>query len=417
MKTILKNKHLITLGLAETISGMGSWITMMAVFSILIFKGGGNVWQSSGIMLAGLLPLLIFSPLAGKLADRFSKKYLMMASELLSAAVILAIFLTQNPALIYVLIALQAALGSVMGPARQALVPALVSHPDELTRANAFLQQLASFIKIGAPMLAGLLITWLGPYNAMLFDVLSFILGAGILFFLPNLKAGRTNPGAAEDAVAAGQAQPGLKPLAVIWRTPALRLLFVTSFLMIISVMAFDILGAIYTRDILQGDESMFGLLIGAVGLGTVLSGFYLLLRQKTVNPWQDLKLGLFLLMFLPGLLVSASFFEPSLFTKGIALVSSFIGGVGVGFLLVQLGTLLQTLSPPAILGTISGYYQASMVAGQLISILGAPLLVPGLLGMTAFLFLVAVCLGLVWIYMAASVSLMQRRQFAKAAI
>ena len=154
MKSFLsQNKHLLTLGLAETISGVGNWITMMAVFSLLIFKGGGDIWQSSGIMLAGLLPLLIFSPLAGKLADRFSKKYLMIASELLSGLTILLIFLTKRPDWILGLVAVQAALSSVMGPARQALVPSLVSQPTELTRANAWLQQLASFTKIGAPML------------------------------------------------------------------------------------------------------------------------------------------------------------------------------------------------------------------------------------------------------------------------
>jgi MFS family permease len=410
----VKNKYLLTLGIAETVSGVGSWITMMAVYSILIFKQGGGVWQSSGIMLAGLLPLLMFSALAGKLADRFNKKYLMIASELLSGAVILAIFVSRQPGLILFLLALQATVSAIMGPARQSLIPALVTNPDELTRANAFLQQLASFVKIGAPMLAGLVIALMGPYNAMIFDVISFGLSALILLRLPNIGAVQVEP-----EVTASDTHPTaaatFKPLAVIKQSPGLRLLFAATFLMIISVMAFDILGSICTRDILRGDESLFGLLIGLTGLGTVLSGFYLMLRQKTVDPWQDFKLGVGLLMFLPGLLAVVSLLESSPFSLGLVIVGVLVGGIGVGFFMVQTSTLLQTLSPGPILGSISGYYQTVCVAGQLIAIVGVPLVVPQVVGITALFLLITASLGGVVIYTAFSLAAMQRRQFTGA--
>jgi len=57
--SIMRNRHLITLGIAKTVSGAGNWITMMVVFSILIFEGGGDVWQNSGILLVGLLTTLL----------------------------------------------------------------------------------------------------------------------------------------------------------------------------------------------------------------------------------------------------------------------------------------------------------------------------------------------------------------------
>ena len=417
MKTLLlNNKHLLTLGIAETVSGVGNWITMMAIFSLLIFKGHGDVWQSSGIMLAGLLPLLVFSPLAGKLADRFNKKYLMIASELLSGAVVLNMFLTRQPSLLLILLALQAATGSLMGPARQALIPSLVSEPDELTRANAFLQQLASFTKIGAPMLAGLVITLIGAYNAMIFDVISFILSALILLRLPNIKVAAAEPAATTNAaVPTTQDKAGLKPLAVIKESPGLRLLFMATFLMIISVITFDILGSICIRDLLQGDESMFGVFISLVGLGTVLSGFYLMLRQKNTDPWQDVKLGIGLMVFIPAMLVLVGLLGPSSLSTGLAMAGCFVGGMGVGFFLVQSATLLQTLSPAAILGSISGYYQASIVAGQAIAIVGVPLLVPHLVSITTFFAFITLSLSSVVIYMAVALSAMQRRQLVVA--
>jgi hypothetical protein len=185
--------------------------------------------------------------------------------------------------------------------------------------------------------------------------------------------------------------------------------------LMIISLMAFDILSSICTRDILQGDESLFGVLIGLVGFGTVLSGFYLMLRKKKVNPWQDFKVGLGLMMFLPGIVGLVSLLNASVLSMGLAMVGVFVGGLGVGFFMVQTSTLLQTLSPAAILGSISGYYQTVCVAGQIVAILGVPLVTPYLISMATLFFLMTAGLGGVVIYTAVSLAAMQRRQLTSA--
>ncbi|MDQ4076956.1 MAG: hypothetical protein M3220_12010 [Chloroflexota bacterium] len=54
------------------------------------------------------------------------------------------------------------------------MIPMLVRR-ENLSRANAFLQQLSSFVKIDAPILGGVIVGALGPHNAMVLDVLSFI--------------------------------------------------------------------------------------------------------------------------------------------------------------------------------------------------------------------------------------------------
>ncbi len=59
---LLKNRTLVTIGVAESISGIGDWITMMAIFAILVFRGTGGVAESSGIFMAGLLPTLAGQP-------------------------------------------------------------------------------------------------------------------------------------------------------------------------------------------------------------------------------------------------------------------------------------------------------------------------------------------------------------------
>jgi hypothetical protein len=55
-ETDFKDRTLLIIGAAEMVSGIGDWITMMAVLAMLVFRGDGGVMSSSGIFLAGLLP-------------------------------------------------------------------------------------------------------------------------------------------------------------------------------------------------------------------------------------------------------------------------------------------------------------------------------------------------------------------------
>ena len=159
---ILKNRSLVLIGVAETVSGIGNWITMMAVFAMVVFNREGTIVQSSAIFLAGLVPTLIASPIAGWLSDRYDRKRLMIVSEILSGIVTTVLIFTQSLSLIYIILALQAITISIMAPARQAAVPDLVEK-TQLSQANAFLQQLSGLTKIFAPMFAGMLLTVSNP--------------------------------------------------------------------------------------------------------------------------------------------------------------------------------------------------------------------------------------------------------------
>ena len=198
LKALIKNRSLVILGVSESVSNIGNWITMMAVLTMVLFKGGGGVKESSLIMLAGLLPTLLFSPVAGWLCDRYDRKWLMIISELSSGLLIAGLIFVTRLEWILVILALQATSLAIMSPARQSVVPGLVD-PQELTRANAFLQQLSGIIKIGAPMLAGLVLAVMNPHQAIILDIISFGLSALILGRLPAMKPQKGIPSEQQD--------------------------------------------------------------------------------------------------------------------------------------------------------------------------------------------------------------------------
>jgi MFS family permease len=378
--TLFRNRSLLILGFSESVSGVGNWITMMAVYALVVFRGDGSVIQTSAIFVAGLLPTLIASPAAGWLCDRYDRKHLMIASELLSGLFIAGLIFVSRLEWILAIIALQAISISLMTPARQAVVPSLVARND-LTRANAFLQQLAGIIKIGAPMLAGLILTVMNPHQAVILDIISFLLSALILSRLPSLPPHKAEITSQTDH--AGSSQDGLLP--ALRSLPLLRLLFAITFLAILIIIGFDILAPIFTRDILHQDEKFFGLIIGLVGLGTLAVSFLLMGRKTNQNLWKDILLGLILLGCIPfALALSVNLSDPIL-RNALVVSASLVGGAGNGLLIIQSGTLLQTLTPPALLGRMGGVYQSAAVAGQMVGILLTPLLVPAIMPIASF--------------------------------
>jgi MFS family permease len=390
-----RNHHLLILGFAESVSGIGNWITGLAIYALIVFRGSGNVLESSGVLLAGLGPMLLCSPLAGWLCDRFDRKRLMIASEVLSGLVVACLIFTTRLELIYALLALQAVAGSIMSPARQSAIPALVDRAD-LTRANALLQQLSSLVKIGAPILAGGVLTVLSPHAALVLDVVSFALSALILSRLPSLPPGE-RPAPAEAAHAttpapkgapegAPNGAPALSLAAVLRAAPRLRLLLGTGFAVTLTIMGFDVLCPVFTRDVLHGGESLFGTLIGLIGLGSVVAAAGLFWRKGARDPWPDMVLGLALLGAVPLSMTVAALLPDAGPARLVVMAGCLIGGLGNGLLNVQAGTLLQTLAPAAHLGRVSGLFQSMLIGGQLVAIVLTPLLVPLLLPAAAYL-------------------------------
>jgi MFS family permease len=365
------------IGAAESVSGIGDWITMMAVLAMLVFRGGGGVMASSGVFLAGLLPTLFVSPFAGWLVDRVNRKTLLIGSQLLAGIAVSGLFFTTRVEFIYALLAVEAIVLSVVTPTRQALVPDLVSRED-LPKANAFLQQLAGLVKVFSPVIAGMVLSVMDPHIAIVFDVASFFLAAGVLAFLPSLPPHHMSKKQKDENRAAN-------PLVVLKKIPQLQLLFSAVFIAILAIVGFDVLSSVYTRDVLHQGEKVYGLAISLVGIGSLCATMLLMMRKNGANPWKDIVLGFSLLTVIPLALVIAYQFNDVLLAQYLLMTACLIGGIGNGLVHVQIGTIMQLVTPARILGQVGGWLQTVMVFGQLIGLLLTPALVPGLVSMQSY--------------------------------
>jgi dTMP kinase len=187
---------------------VGDWLVVGLLIPLVTTLSGGSAFAVAGIMIAKIIPSLLFSSFIGVFVDRFDRRRLMIVCDLARAALTLFLLFTNSLALIYLVVLLMEIASLFFSPARNALIPRLVSE-DELTVANglAYTTQQGSML-IGLTMsgaiLAGFeaIVRWLlasdfplvdvfvgplapallGPRAGVVLNCLTFLLSATLLW-------------------------------------------------------------------------------------------------------------------------------------------------------------------------------------------------------------------------------------------
>ncbi len=177
------NIHFRRLWFGQLVSLLGDWFNTIALYS-LIASLTGSPLAMGGVFLFKMVPWALASPVAGLLVDRFNRRRIMIAADLLRAATVLGFLLidsAEEVPLAYVLIAVQVVIGSVFDPAKSASVPNITS-PRELITANALSSASWSvMLAIGAG-LGGLATEWLGIRAVFLLDSATYLVSAYFIY-------------------------------------------------------------------------------------------------------------------------------------------------------------------------------------------------------------------------------------------
>ena len=174
-----RNPNFRNLWLGSVISQFGDWFNVIAAAELITRLTDSGV-ALSYLFLARFLPLFVFSPFAGILADRWNRKHIMVLSDVLRGVTVLG-FLFINDAgdiwFFYLLTVLQFSLSALFTPARGAVLANVVP-PNELVAANA-LDSLtwSTMLAIGA-FTGGVVAAFFGAAAAFVADSFSFLLSA-----------------------------------------------------------------------------------------------------------------------------------------------------------------------------------------------------------------------------------------------
>ena len=354
--------------LAHSVSMTGSVVAEVAL-SVLLYARTGSSLLSAAALALGFLPNVLGGTVLSGLADRFPVRRLLVACDLLSAAVVALMLVPGLP--IWALLGLVILLGTVppvFNSARSAdLAGALAG--DLWLLARSALRVLAQTTLVGGFALGGLLLTMMGPRELLLVDAVSFLLSAAVL------RAGTpARPARAPHARGQGPSPAAESRLALqlLRGRPRLRRLLLLGWLPWTFASAADGLAVTYSARAGAGAAGA-SLLLCALAGGTVLGELLAArlpaaLRRRLVVP-----LALAMLVPLWGFAVS-----PALPVAAALLVL-----VGLGACYAQgLDALVLTEMDPAERGRVLAVQSSGLMVLQGLGILGggalAEVLPPG---------------------------------------
>lgn len=170
------------LWLGQVVSQMGDWFNTIALYTIILNLTGSG--RAVGLlMVARFVPSFIFGPVSGVLADRFSRRTIMIVSDVLRAFVVLGFLFVRRADqlwIIYVLTVMQLALSTFFEPAKTAAIPSIVSD-RELVAANAISSVTWSVMLTLGAAIGGLITGWFGTDVSFVLDALTYVLSAVLI--------------------------------------------------------------------------------------------------------------------------------------------------------------------------------------------------------------------------------------------
>jgi DHA3 family macrolide efflux protein-like MFS transporter len=179
MFTVLKDRDFLALFLSQLVSKIGDNFAVIAALVLINELAVRTGWAMVGIVAAMTIPQL-FALASGVFVDRFSRKMVMIVSDLLRAAVILLALLVHEPGQLYVLYLaafLLMGLSALYIPARNASIPNMVPEEHLLT-ANALIQSTELVSLIVGALLATLTISLTSTSTAFAVDSITFVVSA-----------------------------------------------------------------------------------------------------------------------------------------------------------------------------------------------------------------------------------------------
>ena len=180
---VFANEDLRRLELAWSSSVLGQWGYEVAL-AVFAYRAGGAA-AVGVVALIRLLPAAIVAPFAALLGDRFRRRRIMVAADLVRVCTMsgaaAAVFAGAPAEVVYALAVVTALSGTAFPPAQAALLPSLARTPEELTAANATTTTIESVAVFAGPALGGLLLAfasvgWVFASTAALFLLSALVL-------------------------------------------------------------------------------------------------------------------------------------------------------------------------------------------------------------------------------------------------
>lgn len=356
----------------QTISLIGTWMTRVAT-SWLVYRLTKSAILLGTVGFAGQIPTFLLAPLAGVIVDRIDRRKVLVWTQTLAMlqSLALAALTLSNHISITEILALSAFQGVINAfdmPGRQSFMIRMVENRDDLSNAIAINSSMVNAARLIGPSLAGIVIAATNEGWCFFIDGVSYIAVIASLLMMRIRREEIHHHG----VTMLEQLRQGWVYVAGSLPIRSILLLFC-----VISLMGwpFMVLMPIFAAQVLHGGPHTLGFLMGAVGVGSLVSALSLVLRRSVRG----------LLKIIP---IGSAIFGAGLIAFGfshaqwLSLLMMLVTGFGMMQGLTTSNTILQTLVDEKLRGRVMSYYTmafvgmapfGSLLAGAMAHAIGAP--------------------------------------------
>ncbi len=262
----------VIIWIGQIVSLLGTSMTAFAL-TIWAYELTGSATALALVGFFFVTPLLIFSPFAGAIVDRYDRKVMMMVSDLASGVATIAIlilYLTGKLQIwhLYISSAVQGLFQTFQWPAYSAAITTMLPK-EQYGRANGMMSLTDSASNIFAPLLAGALIGVIGIGGIMTIDIVTFVFAVGALLFVHIPNPERTHEGAAGQGSIWKEAGYGFRYILVRPSLLGLQIVFLLGNFFVsipFAIMAPMILASSGNNELVYGSVSSAGAIGGVIG-------------------------------------------------------------------------------------------------------------------------------------------------------
>lgn len=287
----MKNRRYLILMVAQAISGIGDWLSIVAIITLVGLKWNASPMEVSFIILFLAVPMMLFGPIAGTVADRFSRKALMLTSDLVRAGLILVLAFVDTIWGVYICLFAIGVFSTVFIPAKNGKLKELVAH-EEMKSAMAITAMIDSSTKIMGPLLSGVLVTAFGTQLVFYIDAGTFVVSALLILLLPGVVQSFETDASNEDTAASSFKKDFLIGLSFIKSN--------TYMLVGMSLLGFSLLILqlsdsqiiVLVRELTAASPDLFGYIVAASGIGMLLASLFLA-KKTDYNAFTFMLIGI----------------------------------------------------------------------------------------------------------------------------
>lgn len=356
----------------QSISLIGTWMTRVAT-SWLVYRLTKSALLLGTVGFAGQIPTFLLAPIAGVIVDRIDRRKVLVWTQILAMVQSLALAWLTLAHLITIgevlaLSAMQGIINAFDMPGRQSFMVKMVEDRADLSNAIAINSSMVNVARLIGPSLAGVLIAATNEGWCFLVDGISYIAVIASLLMMrvpPNEEQRPTTS-------MLTQLKEGWTYVAGFVPIRSILMLFA-----LLSLMGwpFMVLMPVFAALVLHGGPHTLGFLMGAVGVGSLISALSLVMRRSVRG----------LTKMIP---LAAAVFGVGLISFGLShflwlsLLMMLVTGFGMMQGLTASNTIIQTLVDENVRGRVMSYYTmafvgmapfGSLLAGALAHAIGAP--------------------------------------------